>query len=233
MEIPENVRRSSLGIFQSCPFSHVAISNVLVAKYWINLGKGNRSAMSHVTQSLEQFRALMYVWKKRSTHFVSLVQCVTHLSAALFASHKQSWLSGDSFREVADSDLHPENTVKWGGEQSISKEEHKHTFTSSYALCGHMSTHSQANAAFQPPTAQFPLKHPKRPFRESGIDGGKERGRPGVVNGGWIGVEGVPMHAEPEIHSSRPGLRASHTYTNALIVIHRPTLSSLETPRAL
>lgn len=61
MEIPENVRRSSLGIFQSCPFSHVAISNVLVAKYWINLGKGNRSAMSHVTQSLEQFRALMYV----------------------------------------------------------------------------------------------------------------------------------------------------------------------------
>lgn len=51
--------------------------------------------------------------------------------------------------------------------------------------------------------------------------------------GGWIGVEGVSMHAEPEIHSSRPGLRASHTYTNALIVIHRPTLSSLETPRAL
>lgn len=44
-------------------FFRVALShsNVLVAKYWINLGKGNRSAMSHVTQSLEQFRALMYV----------------------------------------------------------------------------------------------------------------------------------------------------------------------------
>lgn len=54
-----------------------------------------------------------------------------------------------------------------------------------------MSTHSQANAAFLPPTAQFPLKHPKCPFGESGIDGGKERGRPGVVKGldrGWKSI---------------------------------------------
>lgn len=98
-----------------------------------------------------------------------------------------------------------------------------------YVLCCHMSTHSQANAfeCVSPSHSAIPTQASVVSIwrkRDRWREGKRQRER----NGGGLGSGdgGLSMHAEPQIHSPRLGLRTSHTHTNT----HIPTPPSPETP---
>lgn len=152
------------------------------------------------------------------------------------AAHAQSWLSGNRVSGKRLKEIIIQHHCEVGRRiKHLQGGTQAHIRKLVYTLCWHMSTHRPMHS-----TAYPPHSHRAIPTQASALSilrnrprwRGWKRQRMGSGGGAGWGSEGYPcMQSHRFTHPGWAWEQAILTLTH--IVLHRPTLPSLETPQAL